>query len=94
MGANFYDFTYEELQDLGYNVLPPDDALLPGHKFDFSYIVKSRQFSNYLDIGEEQMQEVDRWCKDNLTGYFKIDPDRSSFEYEDDAFAFKLTWTE
>ena len=95
MGANFYDYSYNELLWRGIEVHRGEEDVHASQEFNFPVVVDSRQFLSDIIFGsEKQMREVDQWCQDNLMGFFKIDTDRSSFEYEDDAMAFKLMWTE
>lgn len=95
MGANFYDYTYKELSWRGIEIHNCQTDLDSIQEFNLSFVIESQQFvSGSVEVGATSMQEVDQWCQDNLMGYFKIDVDRSSFQYEDDAMAFKLMWSE
>jgi len=94
MGINFYNITHEELYKLGFNFDVANDGIFQAQKdFTFEYVIDDDAYSihNYW-LSEELLKERDEWCTENLEGFFKLEQNRSSFEIEDDAMAFKLRW--
>ena len=90
MGINFFEHTYEELSELGVDF--DTQKLLVGEKawgdHTFNYTVPFVISSFH----SRKVAIIDRWCMENLSGFFKVDWSLSSFEKEEDAMAFKLAW--
>lgn len=85
MGASYFDLSYDELEDLG--IFGAESS---SFSFEFITTWKAEDYPSWCEPG--LIKEVDSWCIENLQGFFRLNYYEASFEYEDDAMAFKLAW--
>lgn len=85
MGLNYYDLSYDELDNLGFMDIDKSSFL-----FDFILLIDIH--NEPIWCNSSSIKEVDKWCIENLQGFFRLTYSEVSFEYKEDAMAFKLMW--
>lgn len=88
MGINFYGRTYDELSNLGVVFKYSEDSEWKEYEFEYKI-----PYDIYAPASDCDINDMDAWCTENLSGMFKHNWSESSFELAIDAMAFKLAWT-